>query len=73
MPAGLRIVKHVSKQDAAVKVNSSFYNSIFFIGLYQWPIGSAFENETREVPGSFLGRACEPSRSEISVIFSETN
>ena len=26
----------------------------------------------REVPGSFLGRACQPSRSEFSVVFSET-
>ena len=26
----------------------------------------------REVPGSFLGRACRPSRSEFSVVFSET-
>ena len=25
-----------------------------------------------EVPGSFLGRACRPSRSEFSVVFSET-
>ena len=26
----------------------------------------------REVPGSFFGRACRPSRSEFSVVFSET-
>ena len=26
----------------------------------------------REVPGSFLGRASRPSRSEFSVVFSET-
>ena len=26
----------------------------------------------REVPGSFLGPACRPSRSEFSVVFSET-
>ena len=26
----------------------------------------------REVPGSNLGRACRPSRSEFSVVFSET-
>ena len=26
----------------------------------------------REGPGSFLGRVCRPSRSEFSVVFSET-
>ena len=26
----------------------------------------------REVTGSFLGRACQPSHSEFSVVFSET-
>ena len=27
----------------------------------------------REVPGSFLGRVCRPSRREFSVVFSETH
>ena len=30
------------------------------------------KTDRREVPGSFLGRACRPSRSEFSVVFSET-
>ena len=36
--------------------------------------GSAatFKTGRREVPGSKPGRACQPSRSEFSVVFSET-
>ena len=30
------------------------------------------KTERREVPGSNPGRACRPSRSEFSVVFSET-
>ena len=30
------------------------------------------ETGRREVPGSNIGRACRPSRSEFSVVFSET-
>ena len=36
---------------------------------YQWLRSKA---SRREVPGSFLGHACRPSRSEFSVVFSET-
>ena len=32
----------------------------------------SLETGRREVPGSNLGRACRPSRSEFSVVFSET-
>ena len=37
--------------------------------------GTAVTLETgrQEVPGSNLGRACRPSRSEFSVVFSETS
>ena len=36
--------------------------------FHQWPGGSTFK---REVSDSISGRACEPSRSEFSVLFSE--
>ena len=45
---------------------------------FQWnrgpTSGTAVKLKTgrREVPGSNLGRACRPSRSEFSVVFSET-
>ena len=35
----------------------------------QWQSGSALKAGRREVPGSISGRACRPSRSEISVVF----
>ena len=39
---------------------------------HQWPSGSTLKTGRRKVPGSIPGRACRPSRSEFSVIFSET-
>ena len=41
---------------------------------YAPPSGSAVTLKTgrQEVPGSNPGRACRPSRSEFSVVFSET-
>ena len=38
--------------------------------LHQWQNGNA--QYRRLVPGSNPGRACRPSRSEFSVVFSET-
>ena len=45
----------------------------FFVG-HGPTSGSAVTLKTgrREVPGSNPGRACRPSRSEFSVVFSET-
>ena len=39
---------------------------------HQWLGGSTLKIGKREVPGSILGRACQPSRSEFFVVFSET-
>ena len=39
---------------------------------HQWLSGSALKIGRREVPGSVLGRACQPGRSEFSMVFSET-
>ena len=39
---------------------------------HQWLNGFALKIGRREVPGSILGRACRSSRSEFSVVFSET-
>ena len=39
---------------------------------HQWRSGSALKACKWELPGSISGRACRPSRSEISVVFSET-
>ena len=37
--------------------------------LHQW---LSSKTSRREVPGSFLGSACRPNRSEFSVVFTET-
>ena len=39
---------------------------------HQWLRGSAPKTGRREVPGSFLDRACGPSRSEFFMVFFET-
>ena len=39
---------------------------------HQWPSGSAPKTGRREMPGSISGRSCRPSRSEFSLVFSET-
>ena len=39
---------------------------------HQWLRGSALKTGRREVPDSIPGRACRSSRSEFSVVFSET-
>ena len=39
---------------------------------YQWLNGSVFKTSKQKVPGSIPGRACRISRSELSVVFSET-
>ena len=38
------------------------------------PVAERFCSRTgrREVPGSIVGRACRPSRSELSLVYSET-
>ena len=38
---------------------------------HQWRSGSELKIDRREVPGSIRGRACLPSRSDFSVVFSE--
>ena len=38
---------------------------------HQWLSGSAQKTGRREVPSSNPGRACRPTRSEFSVVFSE--
>ena len=38
---------------------------------HQWPSDSELKAGRREVPDSILGRACRPSRSELSVVFSK--
>ena len=39
----------------------------------QWWSSSALKTGRRQMPGSILGHACRPSRSEVSVVFSETH
>ena len=39
---------------------------------HQWLSDFALKTGRPVVPGSILGRACRPSRSEFSVVFSET-
>ena len=38
----------------------------------QWPYDSALKTGRRQLPGSILDHACRPSRSEFSLVFSET-
>ena len=38
---------------------------------HQWLSGSAFKTGRQDGPGSISGRACQPSRSEFSVVFDE--
>ena len=42
------------------------------VQLHQWPSSFAFKASKWEVLDSILGRACRPSCSEFSVVFSET-
>ena len=55
-----------------LKTNNSSYDSFFYI--LRPTSGSAVTLKTgrREVQGSNPGRACRPSCSEFSVVFSET-
>ena len=66
-------------------LNCHSYNSaclyiFFYVGvicnnnalLHQWPNGSALKTGRREELGKIPGRACRTSRSEFSVVFSET-
>ena len=47
-----------------------FYNTVV-TGPHQWLSGSVLQTGRREVPGSITDRACRPSCSEFSEIFSE--
>ena len=42
------------------------------IWLHQWRSGSALKTGRRKVPGLISGRACRPSCSEFSMVFSKT-
>ena len=64
-------LKHV------LKANTSVFPALIILfptmlSLHQWRSGSVLEAGRREVPGSILDRVCRPSRSEFSVVFSET-
>ena len=62
-------VKWLGKPAAERKVPDSNPGMAWMSSPHQWLLSKA--GRWKE-PGSFLGRACRPSRSEFSVVFSET-
>ena len=44
----------------------------FVLKPHQWHSGNAQKLEDERCPGSNPGRTCRPSRSEFSMVFSET-
>ena len=47
-------------------------NILYYVSNQQWRSGSALETGRRKLLRSIPGRACRTSRSEFSVVFSET-
>ena len=61
-----------SQVSTTLKLQSS---SALFFQVHNGPISGGavtLKTGTREMPGPNPGRACQPSRSEFSVVFSET-
>ena len=57
-----------------LRTELQYYSLYIFISIspHLWRSGTILKAGRREVPGSNPNRACRPSRSDFSVVFSET-